>query len=83
MPNRLRRRTQQNITDALISLEHAFQAEAARQQRERMIENARITALHEREAALHASALSWPVTMMEEMQSHYGDVGIFRVPTRE
>lgn len=83
MPNRLRRRSRQNITDALTALENAFKAEAARQQRERMIENARIVALHEREAALHAGALSWPVTMMQEMQSHYGDVVIFRVETRE
>ena len=83
MPNRLRRRSRQNITDALTALENAFKAEAARQQRERMIENARIAALHEREAALHAGALSWPVTMMQEMQSHYGDVVIFRVETRE
>ena len=82
MPNRLRRRSRQNMTDALISLEHAFQAEAARQQRER-IENARIAALHEREAALHADALSWPVTMMKEMQSHDGDVVVFTVATRE
>jgi hypothetical protein len=73
MPNRLRRRSRQNMMDALISLEHAFQAEAARQQRER-IENARIDALREREAALNSGALSWPVTMMQEMQSHYGEV---------
>ena len=83
MPNRLRRRARQDINDALISLEQAFQAEAARQERERIIEYARITALNERQIALQGGALSWPATMMQEMQSYYGDVVDLRVANRE
>ena len=83
MPNRLRRRPREDITDALISLEQAFRAEAARQERERMIERARIIALNERQIALQAGGLSWPATMMQEMQSHYGDIVVFGVGNRE
>ena len=62
------------MNEALISLGQAFQAEAARQERERVIEHARAVALLEREATLHAYPVSWPVTMMQEMQVYYGDI---------
>lgn len=75
MPNRLRRRRKRSMTDALISLEQAFQAEAARQERERLIECARITALQEREATLRTCPVTWPATMIREMESHYHELG--------
>jgi hypothetical protein len=75
MPNRLRRRRKRSMTDALISLEQAFQAEAARQERERLVECARIVALQEREAMLQTRPVAWPATMVKEMESHYHELG--------
>ena len=69
---RLRKRPRRNdYLDALISLERACQAEAARQERERVVECARMIALHEREVMLRSSPFVWPATMIEEMSSHY------------
>ena len=70
MPTRLRRKSKANLSDALQSLANAFQAEADRQQTER-IEVARTTALKEREAMLQACPVSWPATMTEQMSSNY------------
>jgi hypothetical protein len=74
MPNRLRRRSRQFMADALMSLGQAFRTEAARQERERVIECARTIALLDREITLHASPFSWPATMMQEMQVHHGEL---------
>lgn len=62
------------MTEALMSLKQAFEAEAARQERERIVDCARSIALLDREIALHAYPFSWPATMMQEMQVHHGDI---------
>jgi hypothetical protein len=74
MPNRLRRRCKRATVDALASLEQAFLAEATRQERERLIKQARNEALQNREATLQACPLSWPATMMQQMNSQYLEV---------
>lgn len=78
MPNKLRRRSQRALTEALMSLGEAFQAEAARQERERVVECARSIALLDREITLRESPISWPATMMQEMQVHHGDIRVQR-----
>jgi hypothetical protein len=72
-PNRLVRKSKQNMDNALKSLEQAFLTEAARQEHERMLEFARITALHQRQTTLQIYPFSWPATMTQEMESHYGN----------
>jgi len=72
LPKRLRKRPRRkDFLEALISLERACQVEAARQERERVIECARMLALHEREVTLRSSPFVWPATMVREMPSHY------------
>lgn len=70
MPSRLRRKSKADLTEALQSLANAFQAEADRQQSER-IDLARSAALKEREAMLLACPVSWPATMTAQMSSNY------------
>jgi len=70
MPTRLRRKSKANFSDALQSLANAFQAEADRQQSER-IEIARNIAIKERERMLLACPVSWPATMTQDMTSNY------------
>lgn len=70
MPNRLRRKSKANLNDAVQALANAFQAEADRQQHER-VEIARLEALKEREAIFLSCPVSWPATMTEEMSDNY------------
>ena len=70
MPNRLRRKSKANLNDALQALANACQAEADRQQHER-VETARLEALKEREAIFLSCPVSWPAMMTEEMSENY------------
>jgi len=83
MPNRLRRKSKQNLTTAeetsaaVNSLEYAFQGLAAQQERER-IESARATALQERQVLLQMHPEAWPSTFQEPMVANIGGVVVGR-----
>jgi hypothetical protein len=61
-----RKRLDSQFHDALISLQKAFEEEAARQERERL-DYARLVGLQEREHVLQTCPISWPATMAERM----------------
>ena len=76
MPNRLRKRSQQNFYSAIASLEQAFRDEATRQ-REQVIEQARIIALQNRATTIQSNPLSWPATMMMEMETNNNGIIVY------
>jgi len=76
MPNRIRRKSKQNLTAvieetsaAVNSLEYAFRGLAEQQERER-IETARAIALQERQVLLQMHPEAWPSTFQERMETH-------------
>jgi len=68
-----RRQSKSQFNDALISLQRAFEEEAARQRLER-IEYARFLALRERERVLQTYPISWPATIAQYMTPQYGEM---------
>jgi hypothetical protein len=68
MTNRLRKKSQRDLSSAMQALEKAFLEELARQERARQVEEARRAALYEREMTLQgANPVVWPATMMQQM----------------